>query len=384
MKRVCLVTTSVLIVRFFLIPYLRRLSEVYEVTLAVDTDDQEFLRGYGLNVRVVPIAIERRISPWRDVVAFGRLARLFSREHFDVVHSFSPKGGLLAMLAARMCHVGVRLHTFTGQVWANRSGLMRAVLKAADRITAWCATQVFADSASQQKFIEQEGVTPAGRGCRVLAGGSISGVDLARFQPDRGTRARVRDELGVPRDALLFLFVGRLARDKGVLDLAQAFAELASERRDCYLLFVGPDEDRLAAPIEAVAAEGKDRLRFRGYTPAPEQFVAAADVLCLPSYREGFGVVIIEAAACGIPAVASRIYGITDAVVEEETGILHDPGNEAEIAAALRRFAENPGLRQQMGRAARARVEREFSEDRVIGAVLDYYACALHAKSGLT
>jgi glycosyltransferase involved in cell wall biosynthesis len=381
-KRVCVVTTSVLIVKFFLIPHLRRLSSRYEVTLVVNTDDTALLAGYSLDVRVIPLAIERRIAPWLDLRALAALRRLFVHERFDAVHSYSPKGGLLAMLAARLSGVPVRIHTFTGQVWANRTGAMRLLLKTADRVTARCANLVLVDSISQRDFIRREGVIPPSRRCEVPGGGSISGVNLNRFKPDPEARRRVRRDLGVSDDAVLLVYAGRLTRDKGVLDLARAFATVAFRNPALHLVLVGPDEENVTPGIRSIAGDHADRLRFHDYTPAPERFLAAAEILCLPSYREGFGVVIIEAAACGVPAVASRIYGITDAVVEGETGLLHEPGNVGELAGLLGRLAADPASRERLGRAARQRAERDFSEDRIIGAVLDLYEQAFGQSRG--
>lgn len=376
-RRVCVVTTSVLIVKFFLIPHLRRLSSRYDVTLVVNTDDRALLAGYGLNVRVIPLAIERRIAPWLDLRALAALRRLFVRERFDAVHSYSPKGGLLAMLAAKLSGVPVRIHTFTGQVWANRTGAMRLLLKTADRVTAGCANLVLVDSVSQRDFIRRKGVIPASRRCEVPGGGSISGVNLNRFKPDPESRRRVRTDLNVPDDGVLLVYAGRLTRDKGVLDLAGAFAKVASRHPALHLVLVGPDEENVTPEIRSIVGDHAGRLHFHDYTSAPERFLAAAEILCLPSYREGFGVVIIEAAACGVPAVASRIYGITDAVVESKTGLLHEPGNVGELADLLGRLAADPAARERLGRAARLRAERDFSEDRIIGAVLELYEQAL-------
>ncbi len=372
-KRVCLVTTSVLIVRFFLIPHLRRLSERYDVTLVVNTENIEFLREYGLGVRVLPIAIERRVSPIRDLLALVRLTALFRRERFDVVHSFSPKGGLLAMLAATIAQIPVRMHTFTGQVWANKSGPMRALLKLADRITARTATWVFADSVSQRKFMQCEDVLPPHGQCEVLAGGSISGVDMKRFHPDPDARRAIRAELALPQEGTVFIYAGRLTRDKGILDLARAFSILAEQDANAYLVLVGPDEESLSPVVRVLVARHSDRLRLQGFTPAIERYLAAADVLCLPSYREGFGAVIIEAAACGVPCCASRIYGITDAVIDGVTGLLHPPGDERELALLMSRMATRPELLERLGTAARARAVREFSEDQVVGASVGRY-----------
>ncbi len=158
----------------------------------------------------------------------------------------------------------------------------------------------------------------------------------------------------------MLLFVGRLSRDKGVLDFARAFAALAAEFPDVHALVVGPDEEGLRPAFARLCAKHGERLHFLDYTTCPEDIMAAGDVLCLPSYREGFGSVVIEAAAAGLPAVASRIYGLVDAVVDGRTGLLHEPGDIADLTACLRQVASNPGLRCALGSAARDRAVRDF------------------------
>jgi glycosyltransferase involved in cell wall biosynthesis len=295
------------------------------------------------------------------------------RERFDLVHSMTPKAGLLAMVAARVARVPVRLHTFTGQVWATRAGFRRAALKFLDTIIARAATFVLADSHSQRSFLVSEGVVSASK-VSVLANGSVSGVDAARFRPDAERRHRLRTSLGIPTTDVVLLFLGRITRDKGVLDLARAFATLAERRSDIHLLVVGPDEQRLSPAIRELCGRHQVRLHSCHYTNAPEDFMAASDVLCLPSYREGFGTVIIEAAAAGLPTVASRIYGVVDAVVDGSTGLLHEPADVNGIVNQLHRVIDCPDLRQSLGAAGQARAARDFSQKTLTSAVLDLYA----------
>jgi glycosyltransferase involved in cell wall biosynthesis len=281
------------------------------------------------------------------------------------VHSFGPKAGLLATWAGGRAGVPARLHTFTGQVWASRRGPMRALLRAADRAIVRCATEVLADSASQRDFLVREGVVAPQR-CRVLGAGSVCGVDAQRFRPDPEARAAVRAELGIGAQAPVVLFVGRVTRDKGILDLARAFGALGAEFPGAVLLVVGPDEEGLGAQLQGLCA---GRARLVGYTHAPERYMAAADLLCLPSYREGFGAVVIEAAAAGLPAIGSRIYGIVDAVQEGKTGLLFEPGGAGELQAHLRRLLGDAALREHLGTAARARALAEFAQERLVGAL---------------
>ena len=184
----------------------------------------------------------------------------------------------------------------------------------------------------------------------------------------------MRAGMGVPEDAVLLLFIGRINRDKGVADLAQACAELAADHAQLYLALVGSDEDGLAARVAAqLAPLLGQRLILRDFTSTPERYLMAADVLCLPSYREGFGSVIIEAAACGVPAIASRIYGVTDAIVEGETGLLHEAANVGQLQAGLECLLSDAPLRQALGAAALARARAEFAAARVTSALMDVY-----------
>ncbi len=375
MKKVCFVTTSPLIVNFFFVPLLRAMATRYDVSLAVNAEEGVPLPA-GVPARVHAVRILRPIAPRADLAALWKLYRLFRAERFDAVHSVSPKGGLLAMTAAWLARVPVRVHMFTGQVWVTRSGFMRWLLKSTDRWIATIATHVFADSPSQRAFLVEKGIVSADR-CSVLACGSISGVDTSRFKPDAEARAAVRAELGLDELALLLVFLGRINRDKGVLDLAAAFGELHSQVPGVALLLVGPDEQALRNALLKSAGTGATAIHFVEYTRTPERYLAAADVLCLPSYREGFGSVVIEAGATGIPSVGSRIYGVTDAIVDGETGVLHEPGNVADIAAKLLPLVTDSTLRRRLGERARERALRDFSQEAVTNALLDFYARAL-------
>jgi glycosyltransferase involved in cell wall biosynthesis len=373
-KKICFVTTSPLIVNFFLVPHLRHLATRYEVSLAVTLPGEAPLKDLP-GVRIEPVTIPRRIRPAGDAMALRRLTQLFRERRYDLVHSFSPKAGLLSTWAGKRVGVPARLHTFTGQVWAARRGPMRALLRAADRATARRATEVLADSASQREFLVREGVVAAER-CRVLGAGSVCGVSAQRFRPDPEARALVRAELGIDAQAPVVLFVGRVTRDKGILDLARAFAALGAEFPRAVLLVVGPDEDGLGAELERLCA---GRARLVGYTHVPERYMAGADLLCLPSYREGFGAVVIEAAAAGLPAIGARIYGIVDAVQEGKTGLLFEAGNLGELQGCLRALLGDAARREHLGTAARARALAEFAEERVVGLLAARYREILDA-----
>lgn len=369
-EKVCLVVSSAMTVKAFLQEPIRRLCEHYDVHVAVNLARGETLGGIESLVKVMPVGIERKISPWRDLQALWQLIRLFRCHKFKLVHSVTPKAGLLAMMAAFIAGVDVRIHTFTGQVWVTRSGLARRLLKSLDGLIAALTTYTLVDSASQRQFLLDEGVLSDERS-GVLADGSISGVDVGRFRPNAEERERIRHELNIPDDDTIFLFLGRLNRDKGVLDLANAFVRMNDLR--AHLLVVGPDEEQIGPQIQQIVRSCAERVHFVAFTNQPESYMAAADVLCLPSYREGFGSVVIEAAAAGIPAIGSRIYGVVDAIAENETGLLFGARDVPALQACLSVMASDRPRRIQLGRQAYERAQSAFSSERLAEAWLDFY-----------
>lgn len=373
--RICYVVSSEITVAAFLREHIRHAGTRYDVTVAVNTGNPGFLAALGLKAELQSIAIERKIAPWRDLQALLALYRLLRRRRFALVHSVSPKAGLLAMLAGFLARVPVRIHTFTGQVWVTRRGYARGLLKLMDRLIALFATHILVDSPTQREFLLAQRVVSAEKS-RVLGRGSVSGVDASRFRPDPQARAAVRQKLGYRDGDVVFLFLGRLHRDKGVLDLAQAFARVAATAQNARLLVVGPDEDGIQSLLQAALGNAAAQAQSIAYTDRPEGYMAAADVFCLPSYREGFGTTIIEAAAAGIPAIGSRIYGVTDAVDDGATGLLCDPGDIGQLANAMLQLTANELLRREMGKRARTRALRDFPAAAVTAELMRFYASA--------
>ena len=376
--RICFVVSSPMTARAFLIGHMLALSHKYSVDLVCQADGAGMLEVLAGKVRVTPVAIERKISPLADLLALYRLYLHFRANRYDVICSVTPKAGLLSLLAGFFSRSPFRVHIFTGQVWVTRRGIKRNALKIIDMLMAWLATDLLTDSPSQREFLIAEGVVRADR-IQVLAAGSICGVDAARFQPRSGVRERLRLELGIPEDAVVVLFLGRMNREKGILDLARAFAELAPTHENLWLLAVGPDEESMQSQVAQICVSVSSRVRIIGFTNEPESFMAVADVFALPSYREGFGSSVIEAAACGVPGLCSEIYGLTDAVVDGVTGLLHRPADIAGIRLGLERLL-NPGLRKTLGEAARARAVEDFSQQRLTHAMLDFVGARISRR----
>jgi len=371
--KICVLAATPLTVHFFLKPHLVEFSRHFDVTLACNPKNDAYLPPLDLPVHQTTVGMERKISPLRDLITLFELFSLFRRERFDLVVSVVPKAGLLGMLAAFLAGVPRRVHIFQGEVWASRRGLMRGLLKAMDKVIAKSATHVLAVSPSERLFLEEQGVVRPGQ-VSVLGSGSISGVDMLRFRPDTEARSSLRNEHAIPDDAVMCLFLGRLTADKGVFDLVQAFASCGKNNPKLWLMLVGPDEEGVGPRLlSTLTGEVAGRLLVEGFTHTPERYIAAADFLCLPSYREGFGMVVIEAAAAGIPSIGSHIYGVSDAIVENETGLLVPPGDAPQLAAALSRLAGDEALRERLALAGRTRVENEFRQEKVVAGYVNYF-----------
>lgn len=325
----------------------------------------------------VGIPMRREPAPLSDLRSLFRLIRFLVRNRFDVVHSSSPKAGLLSALAGVVARVPIRMHTFTGQPWVELGGLRRRIPRECDRITAKLVTQAYADSRSQRDFLVQEGLVAPGK-ISVIGPGSVAGVNLKRFSVERWggqAAAQTRRELGIPIDALVIVFVGRITRDKGILELVAAFEIVSEGAHDVHLVLVGPLEpERDPLPLATLDTLNRNRrIHAVGFTTVPERYLAAADIFCLPSYREGFGSVAVEAAALQLPTVVTRVTGLVDSVVEGVTGLVVPPKNVSKLTEALKALLESKELRDSLGHQGLQRVVRDYDADLVNEAVVAEY-----------
>jgi glycosyltransferase involved in cell wall biosynthesis len=331
-----------------------------------------FAAREGAHAHGVPM--ERRITPIRDLLAVFGICRVMRSVRPRIVHAHTPKAGVLAMVAARLVRIPVRVYHLHGLRFMTAEGFPRLLLRWTDKISCLLAHRVLCVSHSVRKVAVQEGICSAEK-IRVLLGGSINGIDVQRFQPaDARTRAAGRAALGIPLDAFVVGFIGRIVRGKGIVELAAAWQMLRERFADLRLLIIGPVEPQDPVPAEVLAALRSDpRVTMRDLDWDTPPLYAAMDLLALPSYREGFPVTPLEAAAMGLPVIATQTLGCIDAVVDGVTGTLIPPRDVSALVDAIARYRTDAQLTREHGEAGRARVSKDFRQEAIWNAMREEY-----------
>lgn len=363
-KKICFVVAVPSTAQAFLKDHIEALSEDYDVFIAGNISSSDELTG--LNVcSYQHIDIEREISIKNDLKAVSQLSSYFRKMKFDAVHSVTPKAGLVSALAGFLARIPVRIHIFTGQVWATRKGFMRFMLKSIDWLIAKLNTHILVDGASQCQFLIDEGVVSAKK-AQVLGDGSIAGVNIQRFEPSEDSRKSVRQELNIADDKVVFVFMGRLNHDKGMYELLPAFDKLAETNKKVFLLLFGADEENVASTFETYKNLNEDNFLYYGMTKEPQRMLQAGDVFVLPTYREGFGSSVIEAACLGLPTITSDAYGVLDASIPDETGLRCKVGDVDTLFDCMNELAVDEEKRKKLGTAGRNRVLERFAGSVVV------------------
>ena len=329
------------------------------------------------------VRMTREITPLRDLGALYQLWQLLRTLQPDIVHAHTPKGGLLGMLASFLARTPARVYHLRGLPLATATGPRRALLRLTEWTSCRLAHRVIAVSNSLRALALGERLCPPGK-IAVMAGGSGNGVNAARFRPQpEPIRLGARGQHRIPPDAIVVGFVGRLAREKGLCELAEAWGALRAELPALHLLLVGAAEPHEAVPAHVTAALRADpRVHFTGVDLDTPRLYAAMDVVALPTYREGFPNVALEAAAMALPIVATRIPGCVDAVLDGITGTLVPARDPRALREALARYAGDALLRARHGQAGRRRALAEFSQERIWEAIAAEYD-ALLARAGV-
>jgi glycosyltransferase involved in cell wall biosynthesis len=339
-------------------------------------------------IKVFPVAMNRFVAPYADLVALMRLYRIFKEQKPEIVHSSTGKAGPLGMLAAAMAGVPVRIYTIRGIMLDRASGPMKPVFRFVERLSCALAHRVFAVSDSVAEIITGLGICSPAK-IKVPAGGSSNGVDAeGRFNPSAVKASDIADlrrKLNIPNSGEVIGFVGRIVNGKGVVELHAAWLGLRERFPNVYLMMIGPIEPQDPAPAEVIRSIREDpRIILVDYVPNDKMplYYSLMDFLVLPTYSEGFPNVVLEAAAMEKPTVAARVSGCVDAVVDDVTGLIAEARDSYSLCKAMDYYLVNADIKGRHGAAARRRVLTDYRPETVWQALYVEYERALAKRCG--
>lgn len=375
-KKIIRATTVPMSLTSFCTGLLKELSEQYEV-IALSSPGKELEQIHNTDgVRTIAVPMERHISLTKDIIALFWMIRVFMKEKPYMVHSMTPKAGLLCMMAAWICRVPRRVHTFTGLVWPTTTGVKRSILMLTDKILCLCATHIIPEG---QGVLQDLQAHITKKPMKVLGYGNVRGVDINYWDNTESVKEegrKLRGRYGIEQE-FTFLYVGRIVKEKGINELVEAFKELNSLYPESRLLLVGPEENnldpiseksreiigRLPSIITTGPAYGRDLLNF----------YSAADCLILPSYREGFPNTPIEAGAMGLPCIVTDINGSREIIEDGKNGLVVPSKDSLALLTAMTALIENKPLYNMMADNARPMIVARFEQGFVRKCLYDYY-----------
>lgn len=355
--------------------HLSALSKDYDV-IALSSPGEELKKIYREEkIRTIGVFMSREISPITDFFTLLKLIRVFKREKPKMVHSITPKAGILSMLAAKIAKVPVRLHSFTGLLFPTARGIKKLLFKGCDKVICRCATNLVAEGNGVKSDLILNDITK--REIRVLGFGNIRGVNLDYYQlnPEINEEAqKIKERLGADEEKFVFLYVGRIVGDKGIDNLVNAFTSLAETNKNLRLLLVGEYENHDPLKAETLnIINTSSRIIKTGWVEDPRPFYAAADILVFPSRREGFPNVVLEAGAMGLASIVTDINGCNEIIADNFNGLIIPRDDLGKLETVMKEVSENPESIVPMAANARNLVAQRFEQSFVIDNLKDYY-----------
>jgi lipopolysaccharide/colanic/teichoic acid biosynthesis glycosyltransferase/glycosyltransferase involved in cell wall biosynthesis len=336
--------------------------------LAVSGDGPEIVNNTIDGTPHIAVPMTRRITPIQDLICLYRLVRIIKWFQPDIVHTHTPKAGLLGMMAARICGVPIRMHTVAGLPLMEKTGALRWLLIQVERLAYRCATNVYPNSEGLKNFIENS-ITDT-RKLKIIGNGSSNGIDTTYFSRNESLEnqaAAIRTKHGIARGDIVFSFVGRVVKDKGISELAGAFRKFRQDAQlqdKVFLLIVGPLEQDLD-PLDGQVLQfltNDDHVTLAGYQSDVRPWLMASDIFVFPSYREGFPNVVMQAGCLGIPSIVSDINGCNEIVENGQTGIIVKPKDESALYSAMQTLADSEPIRSRLASGARQKIQHDFDQ----------------------
>lgn len=372
--KLCIITTVSASIKAFYKGQIEALNKAGFTTTVVCANDEKLKELIPAETRYYPVRLSRKINPLRDAKAIYQLYKLFRKEKFDIVQYSTPKASLLGAIAAFLAKAPIRIYILWGLYYTGQKGMKRFVFKFFEKIICKLSNEIIPISHEMVDFALSEGLGKRAK-YEVMLNGSACGVDLEEFTPEKweSSRNRIRDNTTIPEYAIVVGTVARLTGDKGINELVRAFDAICNKIPLLYLLLVGEqeDKDRLLPSTEQIIRHNT-RIKVVGWQINTPPYYAAMDIFCLPTYREGFGEVNLEAQAMGLPVVSTNVIGPRESVENNKTGFLVDSKSYEALITPLKNLANDSQLRKDMGQAGRNRIEQMFDRKDMIKAVVEH------------
>lgn len=356
---------------------LRFMSDYYEV-IGISSNTKDLLKvNKNEGVRTIPVNMSRKITPFKDLVGLYKLYRILKKEKPHIVHTHTPKAGTLGMFAAKLAGVPYRLHTVAGLPLLEATGFKRKLLNTVEKLTYASATLVLPNSFALRDIIIKENFCSANK-LKVIANGSSNGINTNHFDLAKVPQEsidQIKSQLQIKPQDLVFLFIGRIVKDKGIKELVDAFDELSKTHKDIHLILVGYKESELdpLSPRTELLIQNNNKIHEVGSIDDIRPYVAASNILTFPSYREGFPNVVLEASCMEKPCIVSDINGCNEIISNEFNGLIIPVKNTEALKNAMLYLYNNPDKIKELSANARPNIIKKYERDIVWKELLDLY-----------
>ncbi len=377
LKKIIRVTTVPSSLKVLLKGQLRFMSNYYEIVGVANPDEELNEVAIQEGIRTYPVRMTRTISPVRDLLAVFRLYRFLKKEQPFIVHTHTPKAGIVGMLAAWLAGVNNRFHTVAGMPLLIERGPKRWLLNIVEKLTYSLATRVFPNSKGLYEIIIRERFAPASK-LKIIGQGSSNGIDVDHFNPEQVSDKQMqelKERIGAVSEGLVMVYIGRLVNDKGVNELVTAFDRFYSTDKNSKLILVGRRENELD-PLDARTErliESNPGIISVGWQDDVRPFLGIADFFVFPTYREGFPNVLLQAGAMGVPAIVTDINGCNEIVKDGINGIIIPTKNTGAVFRAMKLLAEEPATRRKMQAVARENIVVNYKQTYIWNELLKLY-----------
>lgn len=378
MKKIIRVTTVSSSLKGLLKGQLGFMNSYYEM-IGIASDEDNHLKSYEERegVRTVHVSMTRKITPIKDIISVYRLYKIIKKEKPFIVHTHTPKAGTVGMLAARLAGVEHRLHTIAGLPLVEVTGLKRKLLNMVEKFTYGCSTLILPNSFGMKQIILDEGFCKETK-LKVLGNGSSNGIDTEQFCPttiDKNDVVQLRKKLNIKMKDVVFLFVGRIVKDKGIKELVEAFNNLTKRFYNVSLILVGPKEDHLD-PLDQqteTIIKANTKIYSIGQTNIVKPFYSIADIFVFPSYREGFPNVVLEAGSMGKPSIVSDINGSNEIIIDNYNGLIVPKKSTDKLYEAMLELIQNKDRLPAISENARKNIVEKYQRQNIWDEMLNLY-----------